>query len=134
MSTGPHARRATGLPAAEREESFTRTESAAKWSREGRAAYEAVRKILRFDFFFMSGARCSIHSGRKQLHERGRDFFFFLNFSGSFSLFLRCGGAVLCFVFRTSYRKKKISTLPRVCTYVRHAAFGLFSWMEHGAL
>ena len=45
------ARRATGLTVAEREESFTRTESVAKLSREGRAAYEAEREPLLLDFF-----------------------------------------------------------------------------------
>ena len=52
MSTGLHAGRATGLTAAEREGSFTRTESVARWSREGRAAYEAEREALLFDLLF----------------------------------------------------------------------------------
>jgi len=46
VSTGLHARRATGLTVEEREGSFTRTESVARWSREGRAAYEAEREAL----------------------------------------------------------------------------------------
>ena len=64
MSTGLHARRATGLTVAESEESFhTRTESVAKWSREGRAAYGAEREALLFIFFFSD--RCKVfHSGR----------------------------------------------------------------------
>ena len=44
-----HARRATGLTVTEREEILTRTESVARWSREGRAAYEAEREALLFD-------------------------------------------------------------------------------------
>ena len=36
---------------AEREESFTRTKSVARWSREGQAAYEAERALLLFFFF-----------------------------------------------------------------------------------
>ena len=42
VSIGLHTRRATGLTGAEREESFTRTESVARWAREGRAAYDRV--------------------------------------------------------------------------------------------
>ena len=51
MSTGLHARRATGLTVAEREESFTRTESVARWWREGQVAYEAEREAPLFVFF-----------------------------------------------------------------------------------
>ena len=50
VSTGLHARRATGLTVAESEESFTRTESVARWSRDGRAAYEAEREALLYVF------------------------------------------------------------------------------------
>ena len=50
MSTGFHAWRATGLTVAEREESFTRTESVVRWSRDGRAAYEAKKDALLFVF------------------------------------------------------------------------------------
>ena len=53
MSTGLHARRATGITVAQREESFSRNESVTKWSREGRAAYEAHREDLPFDFFLL---------------------------------------------------------------------------------
>ena len=42
VSTELQAMRSTGLTVAEREESFTRTESVAKWSREGWAAYKAA--------------------------------------------------------------------------------------------
>ena len=51
MSTGLHARWATGLTVAEREESFAQAESVARWSREGGAAYEAGREALPFVFF-----------------------------------------------------------------------------------
>ena len=54
VSTGLHVRRATGLTVAEREESFTRTESVARWSREGRAVHEAEREALLFVFFLFS--------------------------------------------------------------------------------
>ena len=49
----------------------------ARWSQEGQAAYEDEREALLLDFFFhlfLTGVRCS-ESGRKLLHERGRDFF-----------------------------------------------------------
>ena len=61
MSTGLHAGRATGLTVIEREENLTQTESVARWSREGRSAYEAERKALLSIFFFsfLTGARCS---------------------------------------------------------------------------
>ena len=51
MSTGLNARQATGLTVAESKENFTRIESVARWSREGRAAYEAEREALLYDFF-----------------------------------------------------------------------------------
>ena len=46
------------LTVAEREESFTRTESVASWSREGRAAYEADREALPFDVFPFFSTGC----------------------------------------------------------------------------
>ena len=85
MSTGLHAARATGLTVAEREESFTRTESEARWSREGRAAYVAEREALLFDFF--SFDRCKVfQSGRKLLLETGRGFFFLSEIFGFMSI------------------------------------------------
>ena len=76
MITGLYARRATGLTVAEREDNFTRTESVARWSREGRATYEAKRKALLFVFFyFLTGARCSKWA-EKYYMKRGRGFFF----------------------------------------------------------
>ena len=67
VSTGLYARRVTGLTVAESDVSFTRTESVARWPREGRAAYEAEREDLLFFFFFFD--RCKVfQSGRKLLH------------------------------------------------------------------
>ena len=116
-----NARRATGLTVAEREESITRTGSMARWSRDGRAVYETESEALLFDFFFLD--RCKVlQSGRKMLYERGRGFFFFPKFRFHFYWF--CGDAVPCcalsFVHTAIYRKKIITTLPGVCTYVRH--------------
>ena len=66
MSTGLHARRATGLTVAESEESFIRTESVARWSREGQAAYETEREALLFIFFSFFFDRCKVfQSGKK---------------------------------------------------------------------
>ena len=58
-------KRATGLTVAEREESFTWTESVARWWREGRAAYEAERALLLdyFLFFYLTGCKV-FQSGR----------------------------------------------------------------------
>ena len=74
VSTGLHARRATGLTVAEREESFTWTESVARWSRDGRTAYEAKRKALLFVFFLLTGAMCSNQA--ESCYMRGDGFFF----------------------------------------------------------
>ena len=74
MGTGLHARRATGVTVAEMEESFTRTASVVRWSRDGRAAYEAEREALLFNFFIFD--RCKVlQSSSKFLHERGREIF-----------------------------------------------------------
>ena len=59
MSTGLHSKRETGLTVAEREEIFTRTDSVVRWSRDGRAAYEAERSSAVRFFSFLIGARCS---------------------------------------------------------------------------
>ena len=58
MGTELHARRATGFIVAEREESFTETESVSRWSREGRAAGEAEREELLFDFTGVGCREC----------------------------------------------------------------------------
>ena len=108
MRTGLHVRRATGQTVAEMEESFTRTESVARWSREGREAYEAERDAPMFDFFlsfFLTGVRCSNQAGN--YYTRGDRFFLFPKLSVSFSLFLLCCCAVLCILFSTNeYRHK----------------------------
>ena len=114
---------------AEREQSLTWTKSVARWSRDGRAAYEAEREALLFVLFLFG--RCTVfQSGRKLLHEG--TFFFLSEFSGLIFIILAvllCR-AVFCLLniqHIRVYQKKKISTLPAVCTYVRHMAFGLFS-------
>ena len=113
MSTGLHVRRAAGLTVAERKESFARTESVARWSREGRAAYEADREPLLFDlyiFFFLT--RCKVlRSGRKLLHERGRRFFFFPNFWVHFHCFW-CA-AVPCCAFSFVHRSADMEHIKR---------------------
>ena len=106
MSTGLHARRAMGLTVAEREESLTRTEPVATWSREGWAAYEADREALLFVHFFLTGARCSNEA--QHTYVRGRGFISFLILRFNFHCF--CGAAVPCCassVVQTAYRKKK---------------------------
>ena len=131
MSTGLYARRVTGLTVAEREESYTWTESVARWSRQSRVgAYEAEREALLFHFFLLCRFdRYKVFQlGRKLLHERGREFSFFIpKFSVSFSLFLRYCCAVLCSlsyirVQTYSISKEEKSPLPGVCTYVRHVS------------
>ena len=97
-----------------------------------------LREKLCCSFFFfyssLTGARCS--RGRPLLHERVRGLFLFSIFSVSCCF---CGAAVPCHavLFRaciprpchTAYRKKKISALPAVCTYVRmyvrHVTLGI---------
>ena len=78
MSTGIHARRATERTGAEREEIFTRTESLARWSREGRAAYEAERRSA-VRFFLLIGAKCFNKAEKKS--QRGRGFFLLFEIS-----------------------------------------------------
>ena len=139
MSTGLNARRATGLTVAESKESFTRTESVARWSREGRAVYEAEREALLYVFFVVVDWCKVFQSDRKLFHE-GTGFFFFPTFSVSFPLLLRCCCAVLLCravlsfsmskeekavrrtAVHTRMSKRKRITLPRVCTYVRHVS------------
>ena len=60
MSTGLHARPATGFTVAEKEESFTRTESVVGWSRDGRAAYEAERREKPCCSIFFFFDRCKV--------------------------------------------------------------------------
>ena len=97
----------------QREQSFTRTEYVARWSGEGRAAYEAERSSA-VRFCFSTGARCSNEAGNNYI--RGDvDFFFFFKFRFYVNQFAVLCRAVLSF------------------SYI-HGASGLFSWMEHGAL
>ena len=55
MSTGFHARRATGLTGAEKEESFTRTESVARWSLEGGQRTKLRSSAVRLFFLPVQG-------------------------------------------------------------------------------
>ena len=84
MSIVFHARRATGLIGAEREESLTRTESVARWSREGRAAYEAERRsAVRFLFSPAQGIPTRRKIENNYIRGDG-DHVFFLKFLFSF--------------------------------------------------
>ena len=66
---------------AESKEIFTQTESVARWSREGRVAYEADREALPYHFFyFLTGARCSNQAENNFM--RGRGFCFLPTFFG----------------------------------------------------
>ena len=129
MSTGLHARRTTGLTVAEWEESFTRTESVARWPRERLAAYEAVREALMFVFFFLTGARCSNETINNNVRSDGDCFILFM-FSFSFGLHLYCGALPFCAFYLVHIKK---SMRYNGSTYM-HAASGLFSWMEQGTL
>ena len=75
MSTGLNARRATGLTVAQSKEGFTRTESVASWSREGRAAYEAESEALLFLFLFFLQVQ-GVPIRQKNISQKGRGFFF----------------------------------------------------------
>ena len=125
VSTGRHARRATGLTVAEGEESFTRTESVARWSREGLAAYEAEGEALPFVFFFFFFFdRCKVfQSGKTKLRTGEVRGFFFLPEIFGVILHGFCGAAVprcaFSFFVHITYQNKKLSTLPGVSTYVR---------------
>ena len=128
MSTGLNARRATGFTGAESKEKCTRTESVARWSPKGRAAYEAERKALLFLFLlFSSGARCSNQA--EYYFMRGRGFCFLPNFLRFYFHCFRGAATVPCCAFsfvqpyiQQAYQKRKRITLPRVCTYVRHVS------------
>ena len=105
-----------------------------RWSRERRAAYEAEGEALLFDLIFLTGARCSNQAENNYIHEGGRGFFFLSEFFGFIFIVF---AVMLCHAVLSLsyiYIKKKISTLPGVCKYVPHTAFGLYPWMEHGAL
>ena len=119
MSTGLHARRATGLTVAEREESFTQTESVARWSREGRAAYEAERSsVIRFYFY----RRKDVPTRREIIASEGAGIFFIPNFSKNMFNFHCFRGAVPC----CDFSFVQIKSRKEVCTSM-HATSGLFS-------
>ena len=112
MSTGLHARRATGLTWAEREESLAWTESVERWPRE-QAAYKAERSsALQFLFFDLRNQAGNIYV-RGDLNGTGIFFLLFQIFVLSFLSFLRCF-TFLCFLIRT-HQKKKLSMHVRTC-------------------
>ena len=124
VSTGLNARRATGLTVTDSKGSYTWTESVARWSQEGRAAYEAEREALLLFFCFFG--RCMVfQSGRKCLHGRDGDCFVISENSG-FIYIAFCGAAVPCcafsfFVNRACRVSKEEKTYPTWGTYVRTA-------------
>ena len=136
MSTGLHARRATGLTVAGREEIFTRTESVARWWREGRAAYERLREAILLDFLFLTGARCSNEARNNSIRGDG-DFLFLFQIFQIFVFIFIVFAVLLCRAVLALFVHIKIRKNVPGTWYVRtymHAASGLVSWMEHGAL
>ena len=65
-------------------------------------------------------------SGRKLLHERGRGFYFLQEIFGFifivFAVLLYWAVLSLSNIPGTAYQKKRINTIPGVCTYVLHAS------------
>ena len=121
MSTGLHAGRATGLTVEESGENFTRTKSVARWSRGGRAAYEAEREAMLYVFFvlFFTSARCSNQTENDFM--RGRGIFFLPNFFG-FIFIVFCGAAVPCCAFslvHTASISEEENDPPTYLGYVR---------------
>ena len=114
VSTGLHVMGPTRLTVAEREESFTRTESVARWSREGRAVYEAEREALLFDFFLFfaswPGVSCSNRAENNYTRWDG-DFFHSEKIGFIFIVFavLLC----LCFLFRTCEYRRRAYQVPK---------------------
>ena len=111
VSTGLNARRATGLTVAESKESFTRTESVARWSREGRVAYEAEREALLYDFLLFD--RCKVFQSDRKLFHEGTGILFSSQFF-RFHLHCFCGAPVPCCAFsfvqqyiQQEYQKRK---------------------------
>ena len=100
----------------------------ARWSREGRAVYEAEREALLYDFlFFLTVQGVPIRQQIIRMKEGVGDFFFLFNVFGFIFIVLRCASVPWCyFSFVQQYlqqacQKRKRITLPRVCTYVRTA-------------
>ena len=112
MSTGLHARRATGLTVVEREEIFNLTESVARWWREGRAAYERLRGALLFDFLFLTGARCSNEARNNYIRGDG-DFLFLFQIFQIFVFIFIVFAVLLCAVLLFCVRACTQSTAPR---------------------
>ena len=110
---------------------LTRTESVARWSREGRAAYEADRKALLFDFFISSPVQ-GVPNGRKLIPgtREGR-FFSFRIFGFIFIVFavLLCRAGFSLSYIQHIARKKYLPYLGYVRTYGMRRS----GWMEHGA-
>ena len=79
-----------------------------------------LREKLCFSFFFFFDWCKAFQSGRTLLLERGR-FFFLSGISVSFSLFLRCWYAVLCFLFRRYSISNEGNKYPALGMYVRTA-------------
>ena len=126
MSPRLHARLATGLTVAEREASFTRTDSVVRWSREGRAAYEAeTEKLWSSTFFFLTGASCSNQAENN--HMRG-DGDYFLNSDLFGSIFIVFAALLCRAVLSLSYVQHiKRSKYPTRDMYARTACgVGLF--------
>ena len=91
MSPGLHARRATGLTVAEREETFNWTESLVRGSRGGRAAFEAERALLFcFVFSLLAGARRSNQARNRHMRGDGDVFVYDV----LINLHCSCGTAV----------------------------------------
>ena len=112
------------LTVAENDESFSRTESVARWSGEGRAAYETEREALLFNFLFFRPVQGS-QSGEKMLHE-GTGILFFLSYKIGliFIVFavLLCRAVLSLSYIQQAYQNKKRIALPEVCKHVRHVS------------
>ena len=101
-------------------------------SRERGGRRTRLREKLCGSIYFLLFSGCEVfQAGRNLLHGRGRGFSFsFRRVRLHFHCF--CDAAVPCRAFSfvhpstdipgTAYQKKEISTLPRVCTYVRHVS------------
>ena len=103
----------------------------ARWSREGRAAYEAEREALLYVFFlFLFFDRCKVfQSDRKIFHEGAGIFFLFDFFGFIFIVFavLLCRAVLSLSYCSSTYSKhskrgKGSPDLGYVYTYVRHVS------------
>ena len=73
MSTGLRARRATGLTGAEREERSARTESVARWSREG-GERTRLTEAQMLHLIFNGATRTSNQAGNNYIRGEGESF------------------------------------------------------------